>query len=183
MTTVLAVQTDSDVLLAWDSQLTRGNEYGNMLENKVWCNNGIIFGGSGTTRLLDLIYAMEVPDYDGSDARRWIIRTLVPEIQKAIEDSLQTVLREEDGSLKDSSLMVVVDCTVFLLDSNFSPTSTAEGLVALGSGGDYAKGAYKQGADPRSAVAIASALDPYTGGTIHFSSANELIILEDQPDS
>lgn len=177
MTTVVAVQTEDDVLLAWDSLATRDNEAIDMTEQKVWCRDGVVFGFSGSMRLMDLLYTMEVPEYDGSEARGWVIKELVPAIQKVIEESSQTKFVDEDGGV-NAGIFVVVDGTCFSVDSMLSPLTAKSGIYAMGSGGDYARGALYAGASPMWALEIASQIDPYTGGEIHFSTYNRLVLEE-----
>lgn len=178
MTTIVAVQTEDDVLLAWDSQMTRDNEKTPSHEPKVWIRQGVVFGVSGHARLIDLVYAMEFPEYDGSEARMWIIRQLVPAIQQVIEDSPNSeAVTGKDGDVR-GGILVVVDGTAFLLDSLLSPLSSVRGHYAMGSGGDYAHGALEAGLSPAAAVAVAAEIDPFTGGKINVSTYSELVLSE-----
>lgn len=179
MTTIVAVQTPDDVLFAWDSMLTRGNEYGGMLAPKVWCRDGIVFAVSGSARFMDLLYAAEFPTYDGTEVRRWLIKTFVPVVQDLIVASGHTAHLLEDDTALMSGLIVVVDGTAHMFDAVLSPATTVEGVYTLGSGGDYARGALFAGADLQKALEIASAIDPYTAGKIHIASANEMIMAEE----
>lgn len=178
MTTVVAVQTEDDVILAWDSKATRDNEQGTLKAQKVWCRDGIVFAVSGSTRFMDLIYTGSFPPYDGSEARRWIITNLVPAVQELIANSGHGEILLNESSLT-SGLMVVVDGQIFGMDTSLSPFQFTEGIYGMGSGADYAKGALYAGKNIEEAVGIAAILDPYTGGPINVASANELIMAEE----
>lgn len=181
MTTVSAVQTEDDVLLAWDSKTTHDNEQYTSGHSKVFCKDGIVFGISGYTRVHNLIYSMDLPEYDGSDARKWINKKLIPAIKAEIIEtgSDRLLLDPDDGTAQGWGWFVIVDGIVFLVDSTWGPNVSEEGVYGLGSGADYAKGAYYAGVTIKEAVEIASSLDPYSGGPINYSTASELIINEE----
>jgi ATP-dependent protease HslVU (ClpYQ) peptidase subunit len=179
MTTVIAVQTEDDVILGWDSLATRSNEKMTLVEPKVWCRGGIIFGVSGTTRAMDLLYCIDFPEYDGTDARAWIITRIVPLIQAVLKENGQAALWDAEDGHADMGLILVVDGTAFVLDSLLSPSSTYEGIYTLGSGGDYARGALFAGADVMTALRVAADIDPYTGGHLTVRTASSLIIHEE----
>lgn len=143
-----------------------------MQQPKVWCTNGVIMGLAGTLRAMDVFRTLDVPEYDGSDAHSWIVVKLVPLLMAASE---QFKLLDEDGCCMEANVLVVVDGQAFTVGKSFSVYSSEEGLYTIGSGGDYAIGALKAGADVLEALTIAASVDPGTGGTLTVSKASELI--------
>lgn len=176
MTTVIAIQHEDDVLLGWDGMSAHGNEAQTWEGQKVWSQRGIVFAIAGVTRIADVIMSTEFPDYDGSDARFWIITKLVPALTKAVQG--QTGLVDPENGSYQFGLIVVVDGTAFHIDGLGSPTQTKEGLYGIGSGSDYAKGAVVAGAHLMDALAAAAGLDIYTSYPLTVAWASELIVAE-----
>ncbi len=180
MTTIIALQREHDVDLAWDGQMTVGNQKHDLLTPKVWCQNGLVFGVAGLLRGADVLSVTEFPDYDGSDARKWLIRYLVPVMREVLKEE-QGVMGEQGNVELD--LFVVIDGTVYEFDGMLSPVSSGDGIYTLGSGGDFARGALVAGADILRALQIAAEVDPYTGGTLTVTSANEMILRESDSEN
>lgn len=171
MTTIIAVQLGDDAIIGWDSMATRDNEQSSMVRPKFVVNNGIVFGVTGTTRASDILETMEVPEYEGGNKRKWVIRELVPVLRANLANE-KALVNPDDESV-NFGVLVVVDGEVFLLDALMSPLQTVEGIYTLGSGGDYARGAlywvrdkYRalDEEDVLDALHVASQIDPYTGG-------------------
>lgn len=187
MTTIVAVQTGDDVLLGWDGRVTRSNEKYDDLTTKVFVKKGVIYACAGITRLADLIQYADFPEYDGGDARRWIVQVWVPVLRDLIAGD-PALYDHEDGSLEQSGILLVVDGEVFHFDSLLSPTTVREGIYGLGSGSDYAKGVLHylkkdydrdntriDGDDVMEALEVAAIIDPFTGGTLTVTTATALI--------
>lgn len=188
MTTIVAVQTEDDVLLGWDGRVTRANEYYDELNPKVFVRKGVIYAVAGATRASDIINYTDFPEYDGTDARRWLVTEWIPAFRDAIAGD-PALYDSEDGSMQEFGLLIVLDGEVHHFDSLLSPTTVREGIYGLGSGSDYAKGALTllhhlvpqvpfDGDDILNALEVAAAIDPYTGGTLTVTTANALIRTE-----
>lgn len=176
MTTVVMVQTADEVLVGWDSRQTRGNEVATQTQDKVFVNGGLIFGVSGTLRANELFRTLDF-EYNGADAYTWLTREFCPVVRDYVRQNPEG-LQSEDGSW-DFGLLMVVDGTVFGFDVWGTPYSTEEGVYTLGSGGDYARGALFSGANVSTALLVAAAIDPYTGGPVTVTTASQMLLSQD----
>jgi ATP-dependent protease HslVU (ClpYQ) peptidase subunit len=187
VTTVVMVQTPDDVLLGWDSLMTRGNEVSVMVQPKVVVNDGIIYGVSGTSRAIDFFKSGAFPPYnDEADIHGWIIGEWAPAVRELVGED-KTLVDPEDGRF-EFGVSMVVRGQAFGVDSVGSPWQTQEGIYTMGSGGDYARGvlyANRQAAravqdqlnenDVMVALRAAAEIDPYTGGGLTVARASNLI--------
>lgn len=173
MTTLIMVQRKGDVMLGWDSQLTRSNEKHGLVSPKMFVNGGLVFGVSGTLRAADILETMDIPEYDGSDPRHWLIKEFTPVLREAL--SKEPALLTEEGSMEGWGFMVVINGQAFHFDSVFSPTQQVDGTYTMGSGGDYARGALANGASVAGALEVAASIDPYTGGAMTICLASEYL--------
>ncbi len=178
MTTVLAVQHAHDVEFAWDSRSVLGGQVNELEVPKVWCKNGIVIGFTGYTADMDLVWAMDYPEYHGQDSRTYLITELLPAIKAVFKDEASH--DEEDGSY-GFQLIIAVDGEVWLTDGKMSPSRYARGVYASGSGAGYAAGGYWASGSVRRALETAAEFDSGTGGTIHTKWLSELIREEPEP--
>lgn len=180
MTTLVAVQTKDDVLIGWDSLSTSGSEQSVLVNPKGVVNNNMVFLVAGSTLGIDLVEELEIPDYDGSDPRKWMIRNVAPR--------LRTMFAENEENLTDGKgrvnigLIGVVGGQAFEFDSTFSPTQNTDGIYTQGSGANYASGALHvlkaagiTQEDLLLALEAAASLDAYTGGSFTVGSARKYI--------
>lgn len=189
MTTVVMVQQADDVLLGWDSQLTRGNEAANLVCPKVFVQGDYVLAVSGALRAIDVIETLELPVYPGGvDKRHWLIKYFVPVIQEAAE-KYDLIDKERNGW--EFGLLLVLDGQAFTFDGAGSVYQTLDGIYTDGSGSDYAKGALLasrfdqlgRGNGPVSlttgdillALRVASEVDPFTGGPLFAGGAREYL--------
>lgn len=108
--------------------------------SKIWrLKDGSLFSGCGNYD--DLVEVAE-----------WLDHGAKPDKKPTIPDA------ESDFIIVDNKGRVY-----WLTQPYLRPIRFNEKIIALGSGGPYALGAMKAGADARSAVAIASECDPRTG--------------------
>ena len=173
MTTLIMVQQDGDVEMGWDSMLTRSNEKHMLVSPKIFLNNGLIFGVSGTLRAADILETTDIPTYAGGNQRHWLIRELTPVLREAL--SKEPSLLDEDGTAAGWGFMAIVDGQAFQFDSMFNPVQHVSGLYTMGSGGDYARGALMAGASVLGALEVSSIVDPYTGGALSVCLASEYL--------
>lgn len=168
MSTILAVQRLGFVELGWDSLTTAGNEkYEDAGGQKVFKKDGLIFGVAGDVAHGNTVEVAKLPTYNGGDARHWIMKDLVPALRAAFE--------ERGLDSEDSAMIVVVNQLAFRLAANWAVVKPSHGLLAIGSGGDYAVGAYASKPDMRNAIQVAALLDPYTGGYINVTTSASLL--------
>ncbi len=174
MTTVVMVQMEDDVIAGWDSLMGSGNNAYELTSPKVWEHGGLVYGFSGYLRITDIIESLEFPQYDGSDPRLWIIKNWVPVFKEAIvEDPF--VYDREEGTIKGFNVLMVVGGQVFDIDSSVSPTQTADGLYAIGSGAHEARGVLVAGGTVMEALSVAKLCDVYTGGDLTAKSVKSIL--------
>lgn len=173
MTTLIAVQTTTDVELGWDSQMTRANEVSQLVQPKMFVNNGIIFGVSGILRAGDILETMGFPPYESGDPRHWIIKEFIPELKASLAD--EPMLVDEEGRMEGWGFMMVVAGQAYQIDSVFNPSQAVDGIYTMCSGGDYARGALFAGATIMEALHVAGQIDPYTGGAMTVCKASKYL--------
>lgn len=173
MTTIVAQQVGNDVLFGWDSLSVQGNEKAELLTPKVFANGGVVYGVAGNARVLDLLAYSDLPEYDGSEPRRWLVTKWIPEMRALFQE--EPAMVDEEGAVEGAMLLVAVGGRVFETDPLLFMAERRSGMYTLGSGGQFALGALLAGATVYGAVRVAADLDPYTGGTIHSKLASELV--------
>ena len=72
----------------------------------------------------------------------------------------------EISNWKEIQVIVISNNKCYVIDDDCSEFLQVKGCYAIGSGGDFAKGAMDAGATARQAVRIAANNDPKTGGRI-----------------
>lgn len=182
MTTLIMRQTDKDVELGWDSQMTRANEATSLVAPKVFVNGGLVLGVTGLTRAVDLLETTEFSAYDPAlSPRHWLIKVFTPALQEAL--AAQPYLMSDEGTLEGWGFMVVVAGQAFQFDSMYNPAQNSDGLYTMGSGGDYARGALAVGASVLEALEAAARVDPYTGGKLTVTLASEYLASNGEHES
>jgi len=172
VTTIIMVQEEDDVLLGWDSLLSRGNESGVLVQTKFVENGGVVMGVTGGINALDMLQYSDLPEYEGQPARKWLVTTWVPAVWERVREL--PGLTDEQGQV-NFGLLAVVDGEGFEFDSLLSPYQLVEGIYTSGSGADYARGALFAGADVMEALQIACRIDPYSGGPTFVTHASNYL--------
>lgn len=174
VTTIVMVQTADDVIAGWDSLVAMNGRKGNLVQDKVWAQGGVVYGFAGSMGLADIIQSLEFPVYDGTDPRLWIIKKWAPVLREATNEN-NFAFNGEDGLFNDFSLLMVVAGQVFDLDAVLSPSQTQDGLYVAGSGAKTALGALHAGGTVMQALEAAAATDPYTGGDLTAKSVRSIL--------
>lgn len=171
MTTIIMVEDVKGITIGYDSQATGGDTIWELESHKVFSSNGIVYGVSGSALYDAEIQFMELPEYDGGDARKWIVKKFLP----ALRELKKEIDSENESSL---SLLMVIDNKVFEIGSDLSITRNKNGVYAVGSGADFALGALVSGASVEKALETAAQLDIYTGGPLHVTTPEALKMRE-----
>lgn len=184
MTTVVMVDIGDDVEMAWDSLCSRSGEPIELVDPKVFVNNGTIIAIAGIRRAASLLYAAKlpryVPNHRWADSRAWVIEVLIPKMQEAVQGNPGMY---DSESRLEFELMIVVDGQVYDIDSYWDPVRSQGGVYSIGSGSEFAKGAIAAGASPAEAIAIARDHDLGTGGAIRNELASDYVIHDEMPES
>lgn len=175
MTTVIAVETPSGVTFGWDSQITYGHRAVHS-DMKVFANSGIVFGVSGDVRYANILRYMDIPDRSTDDTDRYVTNELIPAMQQSLKTA--DAAKVSDSKIDtDSVALVCVRGRMYDIGSDLSWHRQDDGIYAIGSGANYALGAFKSMVvvGIRRALKAAAELDPYTGGELHVRTVEEIL--------
>lgn len=182
MTTIAAIQGDTWAVIAYDSRITEDSRLFTLpnISGKVAQNGPYLLGAAGDLRAINLLHHVFKPPVPspgdrGAKLNKFISSRFVPALKACFDEAQYG----EKGS-QDSSVIAVVNGTVYEIGSNYEWCHDQRGIYAIGTGSAYALGALYESNDGRrkktlttarsslkSALAIASALDVNTGGNIH----------------
>lgn len=165
MTTIVMKQGTNKVEVAFDSKVSDGRTYSELVEPKVAEVNGMWFGVAGRLRVLNAVHHMDLnppaKDVKGEELTKWVHRVLVPKLRQTIHESIP-----EGAWHSESNILAVVNKTVYLIESDYCVMQMKDGIYAIGSGSDHAKSALKFGASVKEAVKFAGQEDIWSGYTI-----------------
>ena len=190
MTTIVAIQGDGFAVVGVDSRLSTIDESGfasqrsTMREgsSKVAEVGRYLLAAAGDVRAINLLHHAFSPpkplaDLHGTGLDRFITVKFVPALRACFEDNGYSRPDSAKGSHvaeHDSTVVVVVNAVVYIVDGDYSWASDDDGIYAVGSGAQYALGAM-QATRPRKftvdsakkcllkGLASASTFDAYTG--------------------
>ena len=172
MTTIIAKETSKGVEIGFDSLCT-GYDSFDLEQNKVFVNNGIIFGVAG--RLLiatELKHAdLPAPPLSTVGIEKWITSRLVPKIRQLLNEIAPR--REDDGF--SMSILMVIQNKVYELSGDTGWHRRRDGLYAVGSGSPYAFGVIANGGSVGDALRVAASVDPGTGGRLTVTTSDALL--------
>lgn len=166
------IQKPDDVIVGWDSAAVRDNEIQELVIDKAFVKAGVVIAVAGSVRASDAIETADIPDYDGSDPRIWLIKVFRPAVVVAVKEE---GLYDEERDRYDVGMLVAVGGQAFSFDSSLSPVQYKSGQYASGSGQDYALGVLAAGGMAIEALMTARRLDPYTGGDLTVKSARSML--------
>lgn len=170
------VEQEDDVQIGFDSRVSVGHTYDDLAADKVFVNNGIIFGVAGAVLDAQIIQYAALPDPEGGgwDTDRWVTTELIPAIKQAIGG--RDALEFRAGKVStDSHALFVVRNRVYELFYDTAWIRRVDGLYGVGSGAAYALGALAVGGELEDALEAAAAFDKATGNRLRVTSANTLL--------
>jgi ATP-dependent protease HslVU (ClpYQ) peptidase subunit len=172
LTTIIAKETAGDVHIGFDSLCTGYDQF-ELEQNKVFVNNGVIYGVAGRLLLSTELKHAHLPPApaDPSETDTWMTSTLSPRIRHLLNEIAPR--RSNDGF--SMQVLVVANSRVYEISGDTGWHRRVDGLYAVGSGSPYAFGALASGASLRSALTIAANTDPYTGGRLTVTTAKKLL--------
>ena len=184
MTTIAAIQGDGWSVIGWDSRMVaedNGRVYSaGHGSSKVVKHNGYLLGAAGDVRIINVLsYALNLPRPEqvrGLRLDRFITAKFIPALRDVFDREGITT-SQDTGT--DSTVMVVVNATVYEIGGDWSWVRDESGLYAIGSGGDFALGALAMcdvsGVDFAkksvvTALEVASRFDAGTAAPFHTAS-------------
>ena len=183
MTTLAAIQGDGWIVMGGDSQSSDQNGFKvNIPGGKIFENNGIVIGGAGDVRGINILQHKWIAPKNGrSNPDRFITRTLIPSMRKAFLDAGYETKNDGSAVTHGNIFLVVIDCNLYRIEDDYSWERCEENVYVAGSGEALALGAMSYALkdvgfkihDPklaemiiRDAITVAAKWDAYTGGKI-----------------
>lgn len=181
MTTIAAMQGDGWAVVGYDSRVTEDNRIFTLPKDagKVVKNGSYILGAAGDMRAVNLLAhtfkpPVPAPTDVGTKLDKFISSKFIPALKMCFDEAQYGEKGEQD-----SSVLVVIHGRVYEIGSGYDWCLDEAGIYAFGSGGSYALGAMHAAAvgkkrtmsharaNVRSAVEIATGLDPASGEPVH----------------
>ena len=187
MTTIAAIQGEGWAVIGYDSRVTEDNRIFVLPKDagKVVKNGAYIFGAAGDMRAVNLLahtFKPPVPtstEY-GVKLDKFISSKLVPALKQCFDDAQYGEKGEQD-----SSVLVVIHGRIYEIGGGYDWALDESGIYSLGSGAGYALGSMHTSLEGKkrtisaarsavkSAVGIATRLDPASGEPIYVISQSE----------
>lgn len=191
MTTIVAIQGDGYAVIGTDSRVSSFDETGMAYQittlgtgtAKVAANGRYLLGAAGDVRAINILHhAFSPPNPSfktgGGHLDQFITQKFIPALRECFEvTGYATPDNDQKNHIAEhsSTILVVLNGVIYIIDGDYSWTSDRTGVYAIGSGSSYALGAIqaitggKQLTIQKAKTAITKALsitskfDPYTG--------------------
>lgn len=194
MTTIVGVQGDGFVVLATDSRISSFDEQGDVYQyttlgggsSKLAFNGKYVVGAAGDVRAINILHhafhpPICAPSLKGRRLDTFVTTKFIPALRTCFEEHGYAVPQgKESGRTaeQDSTIIVAINATIYIIEGDYSWTNDATGLYAAGTGSSYALGALQalnhKNLTPQQAktialkaLNIATKYDPYTGAPHH----------------
>ena len=191
MTTIVGLQGDGFAVICVDSRISEVGRFGTLREGstKVAVNGKYLLGAAGDVRAINILhYAFNPPapppNIKGRKLDEFITQKFIPALRECFESQgyASPDSNEEKRHIAehDSTILVVINGVIYIIDGDYAWSAEANGHYAIGSGSDYALGALtailpyakfdiasarKAG---MKALSIAAKFDPDTGAPFHW---------------
>jgi len=194
MTTIVAIQGDGFAVVGYDSRISSMDDSGYTSQiftlgescSKVAVNGKYILGAAGDVRAINILHHVFNPPpptvgMKGSKLDKFFTNNFIPALRDCFEKQGYAVPDTDDKmhiAEQGSTIMVVVNGTIYVVDSDYSWASDVSGIYALGTGSPFALGALhmnkslstKKSLTVHTAktlalksLSVASKFDPHTG--------------------
>lgn len=196
MTTVVGIQGEGFAVIASDTRITSFSDDGPAYHmatlgpgvSKISTNGKYLIGAAGDLRAINLLsHAFTPPPapvgVKGKKLDQFITVKFIPALRACFDlhgySPPESKENKNHIAEQSSSILLVVNATVYLIDNDYSWLSDASGYYAVGSGSDYALGAVNALAAGKKlssaqakgvclkSLSIAAKLDPHTGSPYH----------------
>lgn len=168
MTTIVMLEKDDHVEVAFDSKVSTGWSHAELEQSKVFESSGILYGVAGNLSVANIIEGLDIKPPKSSvpsEIDKWVTFGLMGQIRKIMGEVYNNGKFEFPGQM-----LIVVHNRVYSIGPDYARVRYTSGKYAIGSGSDFAKGALAQGASAEKAVSIAADNDAFTGHKIkHFT--------------
>jgi ATP-dependent protease HslVU (ClpYQ) peptidase subunit len=158
MTTVIAIQGEGFAVLASDTRITSFSDDGPAYHmatlgsgvSKIATNGKYLIGTAGDLRAINLLtHAFSPPPapvgIKGKKLDQFITAKFIPSLRACFDlhgySPPENKENKNHNAEQGSSILLVVNATIYMIDNDYSWLSDASGYYAVGSGSDYALGA------------------------------------------
>lgn len=144
MTCIVGLIKGSSVWLGGDRAATGGGLNRTLIkEPKVFEKNNIGFGICGLPKVMDALqHAIELPPYDGGDAKTYLVGSVVPAVREGLK-KLECTEEHNGQQYFAGQLLIGFRRRLFQLESNFQLIESSRGFDAVGSGAEPALGSLR----------------------------------------
>jgi len=191
MTTIVAIQGEGYSVICTDSRISSFDETGMAYQittlgtgsSKIAPNGKYLLGAAGDVRAINILHHAFIPPTpsftsSGVKLDQFITQKFIPALRACFEETGYAMPDNDEKTHiaeQASTIVVVINGTTYIIESDYSWTSDKTGIYAIGTGASYALGALhtmtsgkemtitKAKTAVNKALAIASKFDPYTG--------------------
>lgn len=196
MTTIAGIQGDGFAVVCADSQISDVSTDGAINQiitlresfGKIGVNGRYILGAAGDVRAINILHHAFSPPIPPNNAKgkhldQFMTVKFIPALRECFEaQGYAAPQTEQSQHLAEhgSSIIVVVNCVIYIIESDYSWCSDLSGIYTLGSGAQFAMGALHALSNKVSniripqakqflikSLAAAAKFDPYTGAPYH----------------
>lgn len=188
MTTIVGLQGDGFAVVATDSRISSMDSTGFAYQvgtlsvgaSKIAQNGKYLLGAAGDVRAINILHHAFVPptptpNTKGKKLDQFITLKFIPQLRDTFEDFGYAAASKDEPAEQQSTILVVINSTIYIIEGDYSWTSDSNGIYAIGTGAPYALGAI-QALMPKTkptpqqakniltkALNITAKFDPYTG--------------------
>ena len=135
------VDEHENIYLGGDSAGTSGTHLNVLVDKKVFINDGMIYGFTGTYRLGQLLrYSLNRPPQTGTDDHEYMCTIFINKVIECLENNKYAEL-EDNVITNDGVFLVGYRGVLYKVDSNFQILQLSFNFDACGCGERYALGA------------------------------------------
>lgn len=196
MTTIIAYQADNCAVISVDSRVSSMDDGGFASQittigegsSKVAKNGPYLLGAAGDMRAINILHhaftpPAPTPGLSGKRLDQFITTKFIPALRECFEKQGYAAPERDDSAHiaeHGSTILVVINGTIYVIDGDYSWTSDVNRVYALGTGSAYALGSMyalisgKKQPTPTQiktmslkALSIAAKFDPYTGSPFY----------------
>ena len=158
MTTIVGIQGDGFAVVGCDTRITAIDSSGAPYQStnlaagmsKIATNGKYLLGAAGDVRAINILHHVfqppaVTPSLKGKKLDAFVTAKLIPAIRQCFDaQGYSTDSESNNKSSKaeqDSTIVVVVNGFIYMIENDYSWTSDSSGIYACGSGSEYALGA------------------------------------------
>jgi ATP-dependent protease HslVU (ClpYQ) peptidase subunit len=134
------VAADGTVYIGGDSAGVAGWSLSVRADSKVFTLGDLAMGFTTSFRMGQVLrYSLDVPKYDGDDLERWMATTFIDAVRECLKKAGWATKDKEQESGGD--FLVGLHGRLFSVHGDYQVGEDADGVAAVGCGGDIALGA------------------------------------------